>query len=350
LPLKLSDFDYELPAPLIAQAPPVARTASRLLHVDRSKFADLGFADLPSLVAPGDLVVFNDTRVIRARLHGVKPTGGRVEALVERVVGDDEAWAQLKASHMPKPGTTIAFGGATATVIARADRLFHLRFALDMPLLDWLERHGEVPLPPYIARAAVADDATRYQTVYARHAGAVAAPTAGLHFDRQILRALQARGATLAYVTLHVGAGTFQPVEVDDLTRHRMHAERYDVPPATAAAIAATRARGGRILAVGTTSLRALESAAAEDGTVRAGADETTLFVTPGYRFRVVDRLLTNFHLPRSTLLMLVSAFAGMAATRAAYAHAIAARYRFFSYGDAMLIERAPTNGTPRAA
>jgi len=257
----------------------------------------------------------------------------------------------LKASHMPKPGTTIAFGdGIVATVVARDERLFRLRFALDVPLLDWLERHGEVPLPPYIARAAAADDAARYQTVYARHAGAVAAPTAGLHFDRQTLNALQTRGVTLAFVTLHVGAGTFQPVEVDDISRHRMQAERYEIPPATAAAIAKTRARGGRVLAVGSTSLRALESAAAVNGTVQAGTAETALFVTPGYRFRVVDRLLTNFHLPRSTLLMLVSAFAGMAATRAAYAHAIAARYRFFSYGDAMLIERAPTNGTPRAA
>ena len=350
LPLTLSDFDYALPAELIAQAPPATRSASRLLHVDGGGFTDLGFTDLPSLVAPGDLVVFNDTRVIRARLHGVKPTGGRVEALVERVVHDDEAWAQLKASHMPRPGTTIAFdGGAIATVIARGERLFHLRFALDVPLLDWLERHGEVPLPPYIARPAGADDATRYQTVYARHAGAVAAPTAGLHFDQDALRALEARGATLAFVTLHVGAGTFQPVEVDDITRHRMHAERYEVPAVTAAAIAATRAHGGRVLAIGTTSLRALESAAALDGAVQAGTAETALFVTPGYRFRVVDRLLTNFHLPRSTLLMLVSAFAGMATIRAAYAHAIAARYRFFSYGDAMLIERAPTNGSPRA-
>ena len=348
--LRLSDFDYALPAELIAQAPPSTRTASRLLHVDGATFADRHFTDLPSRVVPGDLLVLNDTRVIRARLHGSKPTGGRVEALVERVISDDEAWAQLKASHMPKPGTPIAFDdGVIAKVIARDERLFHLRFHLDMPLLEWLERHGEVPLPPYIARAADVADAARYQTVYARHAGAVAAPTAGLHFDQAMLNALEARGAMLAFVTLHVGAGTFQPVESDDITLHKMHAERYEIPPETAAAIATTRARRGRVLAVGTTSLRALESAAAIDGTVHAGTSETTLFVTPGYRFRVVDRLLTNFHLPRSTLLMLVSAFAGMATIRAAYAHAIDARYRFFSYGDAMLIERARRRTAARA-
>jgi len=340
--LKLADFDYALPAELIAQAPPATRSSSRLLHVAGATLADLRFADLAAHVAPGDLVVFNDTRVIRARLQGRKPTGGRVEALVERVVDERDAWVQLRASHMPRPGTAIAFdGGATATVLARDERLFLLRFAADAPLVEWLERHGDVPLPPYIVRAAVPADAERYQTVYARHAGAVAAPTAGLHFDATMLGALEARGAALAYVTLHVGAGTFRPVDVDEVARHRMHAERYVIPPATAAAVDAARSRGGRVLAVGTTSLRALESAADAAGRVAPGAAETTLFVTPGYRFRVVDRLLTNFHLPRSTLLMLVSAFAGMGSIRAAYAHAIAARYRFFSYGDAMLLERA---------
>ncbi|MEO5764741.1 MAG: tRNA preQ1(34) S-adenosylmethionine ribosyltransferase-isomerase QueA [Casimicrobiaceae bacterium] len=344
--LSLADFDYALPAQLIAQAPPATRSASRLLHVDGVARADLRFADLPAQVAPGDLVVFNDTRVIRARLHGRKPTGGRVEALIERVIADDEAWAQLKASHLPQPGTAVTFdGGTTATVMARDERLFRLRFSIDTPLLEWLERHGEVPLPPYIARPAGPQDAERYQTVYARHAGAVAAPTAGLHFDPATLDALTARGATLAYVTLHVGAGTFRPVDADDISLHTMHAERYEIPAATAAAIAAARRRGARVLAVGTTSLRALESAANDDGTVLAEAAETTLFVTPGYRFRVVDRLLTNFHLPRSTLLMLVCAFAGTPAIRAAYAHAIEQRYRFFSYGDAMLLERAPTAG-----
>ncbi len=340
--LRLADFDYALPPELIAQAPPVERTASRLLHVDGTALDDLRFVDLPGLVAPGDLVVFNDTRVLNARILGTKATGGRIEGLVERLDGPDRAWVQLRASHMPKPGAVLTFAaGARATVEERADRLFRLRFALDVPLADWLAEHGAVPLPPYIARRADAVDRVRYQTVYARAPGAVAAPTAGLHFDAATMAAVEARGAALAYVTLHVGAGTFQPVDVEDLSRHRMHAERYVVPEATATAVAATRARGGRVLAVGTTSLRALESAAAADGVVAAGERETALFVTPGYRFRVVDRLLTNFHLPRSTLLMLVSAFAGMAPIRAAYAHAIAGRYRFFSYGDAMLLERA---------
>ena len=349
--LRLADFDYALPPELIAQAPPAERTASRLLHVDGLTLSDQRFLDLPEQVAPGDLVVFNDTRVLNARLLGTKATGGRIEGLVERLDGPDRAWAQLRASHMPKPGAVLTFAaGAHATVEAREDRLFLLRFEIDMPLSDWLAEHGAVPLPPYIARRADAVDRVRYQTVYARAPGAVAAPTAGLHFDASTMAALEGRGAVLAYVTLHVGAGTFQPVDVDDITQHRMHAERYHVPDVTAAAVAATRARGGRVLAVGTTSLRALESAAATDGTVTAGERETELFVTPGYRFRVVDRLLTNFHLPRSTLLMLVSAFAGTASIRAAYAHAIAGRYRFFSYGDAMLLERAGAAGDLRDA
>jgi S-adenosylmethionine:tRNA ribosyltransferase-isomerase len=339
--LSLADFDYALPADLIAQAPPHERTASRLLHVAGATRADLRFADLPRLMAPGDLLIFNDTRVIRARLHARKPTGGRVEALVERVVADDEAWVQIRASHVPRLGTSMTFDdGTKAVVLARDDRLFHLRFELREPLSDWLDAHGDVPLPPYILRPPDADDASRYQTVYARHAGAVAAPTAGLHFDLPLLAALSQRGVALAFVTLHVGAGTFQPVEADDLSQHRMHAERFQIPAATVEAIAAARARGGRIVAIGTTTLRALESAAMADGTLRPGAAETRLFITPGYRFRVVDRLLTNFHLPRSTLLMLVCAFAGMTAIRDAYAHAIARRYRFFSYGDSMLLER----------
>ena len=350
-PLKLSDFDYALPAELIAQAPARTRSASRLLDVDGAALHDRRFADLPSLLRPGDLAVFNDTRVIHARAVGRKPSGGRVEMLVERVVADDAAWAQLRASHLPKPGGRIDFaGGAHAIVEAREDRFFLLRFHGIGTLLDWLERHGEVPLPPYITRAGDADDANRYQTVYARTPGAVAAPTAGLHFDEATLAALAARGVGSAYVTLHVGAGTFQPVAAEDLSQHRMHSERYAIPAATADAIATTRARGGRILAVGTTTLRALESAADASGAVRAGAAETTLFVTPGFRFRVVDLLLTNFHLPRSTLLVLVAAFAGHATIRAAYAHAIAGRYRFFSYGDAMLLRRAAANGGPARA
>jgi S-adenosylmethionine:tRNA ribosyltransferase-isomerase len=350
-PLKLSDFDYALPAELIAQAPARTRSASRLLDVDSAALHDRRFADLPSLLRPGDLAVFNDTRVIRARAIGRKPSGGRVEMLVERVVADDAAWAQLRASHLPKPGGRIDFaGGAHAIVEAREDRFFLLRFHGICRLLDWLERHGEVPLPPYITRAGDDGDASRYQTVYARTPGAVAAPTAGLHFDEATLAALAARGVGSAYVTLHVGAGTFQPVAAEDLSQHRMHSERYAIPAATADAIATTRARGGRILAVGTTTLRALESAADASGAVRAGAAETALFVTPGFHFRVVDLLLTNFHLPRSTLLVLVAAFAGHATIRAAYAHAIAERYRFFSYGDAMLLRRADANDGPARA
>jgi len=338
--LTLSDFDYALPPDLIAQAPADERTSSRLLHVAGDAFADLHFRDLPELIAPGDLLVLNDTRVIRARLIGRKPTGGRVEALIERIVDRNEAWLQIKASHMPKIGSSIDFAGrATATVVARDERLFRLRFDIDEPLFEWLERHGEVPLPPYITRQIGDDDARRYQTVYARYAGAVAAPTAGLHFDTSMLAALARRGVGTAFVTLHVGAGTFSPVESKDLSQHRMHAERFDVPATTAQAIAITRARGGRILAVGTTTLRALESAA-DAGGVQPLTGETRLFITPGFRFRVVDRLLTNFHLPKSTLLMLVSAFAGMETVRRAYRHAVAKRYRFFSYGDAMLIDR----------
>ena len=339
--LTLSDFDYALPPDLIAQAPADERTSSRLLHVAGDAFADLHFRDLPELIAPGDLLVLNDTRVIRARLIGRKPTGGRVEALIERIVDRNEAWLQIKASHMPKIGSSIDFAGrATATVVARDERLFRLRFDIDEPLFEWLERHGEVPLPPYITRQIGDDDARRYQTVYARYAGAVAAPTAGLHFDTSMLAALARRGVGTAFVTLHVGAGTFSPVESKDLSQHRMHAERFDVPATTAQAIAITRARGGRILAVGTTTLRALESAADAGGGVQPLTGETRLFIIPGFRFRVVDRLLTNFHLPKSTLLMLVSAFAGMETVRRAYRHAVAKRYRFFSYGDAMLIDR----------
>ena len=339
--LTLDDFDYALPGELVAQAPAANRSASRLLHVDGERLVDRRFVDLVDLVAPGDVVVMNDTRVLRARIVGRKPSGGRVEMLVERIVGTHEAWAQLKASHLPRVGGTVLLDdGARATVLERDQGFFRLHIDADQAIDGWLERHGELPLPPYIARAADAADAERYQTVYARVPGAVAAPTAGLHFDQATLDALEAKGVRLAHVTLHVGAGTFRPVDVDEVARHRMHAERYVIPPATAAAVDAARSRGGRVLAVGTTSLRALESAADAAGRVAPGAAETTLFVTPGYRFRVVDRLLTNFHLPRSTLLMLVSAFAGMGAIRGAYAHAIAQRYRFFSYGDAMLLER----------
>ncbi len=338
----LSDFDYELPPELIAQTPAPARTASRLLHVAAAKLGDRTFADLHDLLAPGDLLVFNDTMVLRSRLHGRKDSGGKVELLLERIVADDEAWMQLSASHPPKAGDGFMLdGGARATVVERKGRFFRLRIAADVPLAGYLDRHGEVPLPPYIARAPQPEDSERYQTVYARHPGSVAAPTAGLHFDAPMLERLRERGVAFAYVTLHIGAGTFQPVEVEDIAQHHMHSERFDIPTATVAAIAATRAAGRSVIAVGTTSLRALESAATPGG-LRPGTAETELFVTPGFRFRIVDRLLTNFHLPRSTLLMLVSAFAGYVPIRAAYAHAIRERYRFFSYGDAMLAERDP--------
>jgi S-adenosylmethionine:tRNA ribosyltransferase-isomerase len=340
-PYTLADFDYSLPPELIAQHPARERADSRLLHVDGARLTDLRFTDLGQLMRTGDLLVFNDTRVINARIRGRKPTGGDVELLIERVLGPTTALAQMKASHPPGPGGAIELAaGARAIVQSRADRLFTLAFEGTGPLLDWLDRYGELPLPPYIAHAPDASDRERYQTVYARDPGAVAAPTAGLHFDVPMLDTLERSGVRRAFVTLHVGAGTFQPVTATALADHRMHAERYSIPPSTVDAIARTRSRGGRIVAVGTTSLRALEAAANEGG-VQAGSGETALFITPGYRFRVVDRLLTNFHLPKSTLMMLVSAFAGLQAIRAAYSHAIERRYRFMSYGDAMLLERA---------
>jgi S-adenosylmethionine:tRNA ribosyltransferase-isomerase len=339
----LSDFDFALPPELIAQAPARERSASRLLDVEGAALRDRRFAELPSLLEAGDLAVFNDTRVIRARVFGRKPSGGRVEMLVERIVADDRAWVQMRASHPSRPGATIGLpGDAQAEVLGRHERFFDVRFHGTGPLAAWLEVHGEIPLPPYIAHPAGPEDAQRYQTVYAAVPGAVAAPTAGLHFDEALLAALDARGVERASLTLHVGAGTFQPVATEDLAQHRMHSEWFHIPAPTAQAITRARARGGRILAVGTTSLRALESAAGDNGTLREGAAETALFITPGYRFKVVDRLLTNFHLPRSTLLMLVSAFAGYDTIRAAYDHAIRQHYRFFSYGDAMLLRRAP--------
>jgi len=337
--VRLSDFDFELPAELIAQAPPPGRADSRLLQVRSDELVDLRFRDLPRLLRAGDLLVMNDTRVIKARLLGRKePGGGRVEALVERVLTEREALAMLRASKATRPGTVLRFGAAAVTVTGRHDEFFRLEF--DAPVLEVLEREGVLPLPPYIDHAAGADDEMRYQTVYARAPGAVAAPTAGLHFDQPLLAAARAAGARIAWVTLHVGAGTFQPVRHEDLSLHRMHAERYLLPEATAQAVAAARDAGGRVIAVGTTSLRTLETAGRDDGCVDAASGETNLFVTPGYRFRVVDALITNFHLPKSTLLMLVSAFAGVRRIRRAYAHAIDRRYRFFSYGDAMLVER----------
>jgi S-adenosylmethionine:tRNA ribosyltransferase-isomerase len=338
----VDDFDYALPPQLIAQHPAASRAASRLLHLaPGGRLADRLFTDLPGLLSPGDVLVFNDTRVIKARLPGTKDTGGRVEVLVERVLGPHEALAQIRASHAPRTGTRLRLVNAVdATVLDRTDDLFRLRFDGETSVLELLERHGEVPLPPYITHPPGAEDEARYQTVYARTPGAVAAPTAGLHFDEPLLAALRDRGVDLAFLTLHVGAGTFQPVRTRSIDEHRMHAERYEIPPATADAVRRARAAGCSVVAVGTTALRAIEAASRDDGIV-AGPGETDLFITPGFRFRVVDRLVTNFHLPKSTLLMLVSAFAGIDPIRAAYRHAIAQRYRFFSYGDAMLIDRA---------
>ena len=345
-PYTLSDFDFTLPPELIAQHPAAARSASRLLDGRAATPVDRVFTELPALLEPGDLLVVNDTRVIKARLLGAKASGGRVEALVERVLPGHLALCHLRASKPPRAGSVVVFEGPDGARLQAEVRgrggadgsLFELRFP-DEPLA-LLERFGHVPLPPYIAHADTADDARRYQSVFARQPGAVAAPTASLHFDDTVLAALAARGVQRASLTLHVGAGTFQPVRGDDLAAHRMHSEWFDVPAATVAAIGAARARGGRVVAVGTTTLRALESAAL-GGDLQAGARETDIFITPGFRFRVVDVLLTNFHLPRSTLLMLVSAFAGHAHIHALYAHAIRERYRFFSYGDAMLLARA---------
>ncbi len=332
----VSEFDYALPAELIAQHPAPQRTASRLLHLDAGTgtLRDLRFADLPDLVDDRDALVLNDTRVIKARLFGRKPSGGAVEIFVERVLSEGkargrEALALMRATHAAKPGTDVLIGDVRATVLGREGELYRVRFSEDVE--DVLERHGSVPLPPYIAHPPQAEDAERYQTVYAAAPGAVAAPTAGLHFDEAMLERLRTRGARIATLTLHVGLGTFQPVRSQRVEEHRMHRERYCIPSETIDAIA-----GRRTFAVGTTVLRALETAALA-GKLEG---ETDLFITPGFEFQVVDRLLTNFHLPKSTLLMLVCAFAGYDNIMGAYRHAIAERYRFFSYGDAMLIDR----------
>ena len=339
-----SDFDFDLPPQLIAQHPAPTRSASRLLDGTGAAPADRRFADLPGLLREGDLLVLNDTQVVKARLFGEKPSGGKLELLVERVLADGTVAAHMRASKKPPVGARLRMAGGTeqggfeAELLGRwpqADgALFHLRFSGDAYAL--MAAHGHVPLPPYITHADGAEDEARYQTVFAARPGAVAAPTASLHFDEAVLQALAARGVQRAFVTLHVGAGTFQPVKTERLSEHQMHAERYDVPAATQEAIAACRARGGRVVAAGTTSVRSLEAWAA---TGQARGD-TRIFITPGFRFQVADMLLTNFHLPRSTLMMLVSAFAGHAHVMALYRHAIAQRYRFFSYGDAMLLAR----------
>ncbi len=337
--MRLSDFDYQLPEHLIAQTPLEDRAGSRLLVVDpaRDRFDDRGFAEFPTLIEAGDLLVFNDTRVIPARLFGRKDSGGQIEVLVERVLDDSTLLAHLRASRAPKPGARLILENRIECEMRGRDGDLFVLHQTAGPWLELLERHGHMPLPPYIRRDAAASDRERYQTVYASKPGAVAAPTAGLHFDDAMLAALEAQGVRSAHLTLHVGAGTFQPVREEDLDNHIMHAELVDVPAAVCAEIDATRAAGKRVIAVGTTVVRSLETAAA-GGRLRPFQGESHLFIKPGFEFRVVDALLTNFHLPRSTLLVLVSAFAGRDLIRRAYAHAIAREYRFFSYGDAMFI------------
>lgn len=340
--MRTQDFDFYLPSELIAQFPAEKRSGSRLLHLDGNsgQLLDGTFAQLTDWLAPNDLIIFNDTRVIKARLFGQKVTGGAVEVMIERVMSDHEALAHVRASRAPKPGTTLLLENAIEVeVTGRQEDLFLLKFYHTDSIFNLLDQYGHLPLPPYITHAAESEDETRYQTVYAKHAGAVAAPTAGLHFDDAMLERIRNMGVNIAYVTLHVGAGTFQPVKVDDISAHKMHSERYHIPEETVCLIEATRQNGGRVLAVGTTALRALESAA-QHGPLTASSNETNIFITPGYTFKVVDRLLTNFHLPKSTLMMLVSAFAGYSHIMSAYQHAITQQYRFFSYGDAMLIER----------
>jgi len=341
--MRTTDFDFDLPSELIAQFPTRERSASRLLRLEgrNGTLDDRLFCELPQFLQAGDLLVFNDTRVIKARLAGVKTSGGIVEVLMERVLDNHRALAHVRASKTPKPGSRLLLANAfEAEVIARQENLFLLHIHSETSILDLLEKHGAMPLPPYISHAPDSMDEERYQTVYARDPGAVAAPTAGLHFDADMLELLQQRDIEFAYVTLHVGAGTFQPVRVDNISEHKMHSEHYSVPEKTVAMIKSAKVRGGKITAVGTTALRALESAT-RTGELLAGCGETDIFITPGYQFKVVERLLTNFHLPKSTLLMLVSAFAGISHVQQAYQHAIEKQYRFFSYGDAMLIEKA---------
>jgi S-adenosylmethionine:tRNA ribosyltransferase-isomerase len=341
--LSIDDFDYELPSGLIAQHPGAERSGSRLLCVGTGLISDRRFSELPDLLAPGDLLVFNDTKVIKARLFGKKETGGHIEVLIERLLSAREALAQVHAGRPAKPGSTLRLEGRLEVrVLGRVGEFYQLRFPDGATVLELLERYGSVPLPPYVSHVPDVEDESRYQTVYARSPGAVAAPTAGLHFDEPLLAALARRGVEFAWVTLHVGAGTFQPVRAKTLAEHRMHGERYEIPAATAAAIQRARKRGGKVVAVGTTTVRCLEASAAQQGAPAAGAAETDLFITPGFGFRVVDRLITNFHLPRSTLLVLVSAFAGTDLIRRAYRHAIDEHYRFYSYGDAMLVDKMP--------
>ena len=351
-PMQRKDFHFELPHELIAQHPAATRSASRMLTLDGKSGAwdDRMFADLPALLQPGDLLVFNDTRVVPARVHGVKESGGKIELLLERVLTARTALVHARSSKTLKAGATVLLpGGRTARLIERQGDLFRMEFSGDV--LEFFEGFGEVPLPPYIGRAPQESDRERYQTVYAREPGAVAAPTAGLHFDAGIFAALEARGVAHAFVTLHVGAGTFQPVRTDEIESHEMHTEHLEVGAAACTAIAEARARGGRVIAVGTTVVRSLETAAAHSSgqpvrRIHPYRGATQIFITPGFKFRVVDAMVTNFHLPESTLLMLCAAFVGRERLLAAYAHAVEARYRFFSYGDAMFLTPASASSS----
>lgn len=342
--MKVADFHYELPEELIAHHPAAQRSGSRLLVMDRQsgKLSHSRFTELPGLLRPGDLLVFNNTRVIPARLYGHKQSGGKVEVLLERVLAhDNEVVAQIRAGKSLRTGAELRFADGIETVSAdvrgRQDEFFILRFPADLDLMAFLERTGHIPLPPYIKRADERADHERYQTVFAQTRGAVAAPTAGLHFDEAMLGVLRAQGVEMAYVTLHIGAGTFQPVRVENIEEHRMHAEYVEVPEVTCAAVRSCKARGGRVVAVGTTSVRSLETAS-QSGAIAEYKGDTRIFIRPGYTFKTVDALLTNFHLPESTLLMLVSAFSSREHILAAYAEAVKEKYRFFSYGDAMFI------------
>lgn len=343
--MKTQDFDFYLPPQLIAQHPAQERSASRMLCLDGNSgnIADKMFLDFPAACNEGDILVFNDTRVIKARLFGKKDSSGNVEVLIERVINPQVAYAHVRASRSPKVGSRMRLSDAfDVEVTARHDDLFELHFLSDISVFDLLEQHGALPLPPYITHTATDDDEERYQTVFSKNLGAVAAPTAGLHFTEELLTQLQQKGVNIAYITLHVGAGTFQPVRVDNIAEHKMHSELFSIPQSTVDSIRKAKSLGRRVTAIGTTALRALESAA-QHGELQAGDGDTDIFITPGYDFKVVDRLFTNFHLPKSTLLMLVSAFAGFDNIKKAYAHAVEEQYRFFSYGDAMLIEKQKT-------
>ena len=339
--MQLSDFDFNLPEYLIAQHPPKVRGSSRLLAaLPNTPLQDKHFIDLSDFVNEGDVMIFNNTKVIKARLFGKKASGGRIEALIERVLDAHSALAHIRSSKSPKAGAELVFeGDIRAVMTERVGELFALHFSGDATVYELLEQNGHLPLPPYIVREADDDDDARYQTIYAQYQGAVAAPTAGLHFTDEVLCCLKNKGVEFAFITLHVGAGTFQPVRVDNIAEHKMHSEWFHVPEEAVAKIQAARARGNKIWSVGTTSLRAIESAA-RSGSLKAGQGDTDIFITPGYKFQVIDRLITNFHLPKSTLLMLVSAFSGCTHIRQVYQHAVEREYRFFSYGDAMILGR----------